>query len=94
VRIRWLPRGLRTRNAQLNYIAERNPAAAVRLGEAIRSAVAMLADHPQMGRVGRVNGTRELVISRTPYVVIYRIANQEARIVHVLHTAQRWPATH
>jgi toxin ParE1/3/4 len=41
-----------------------------------------------------VNGTRELVISRTPYVVIYRIANQEARIVHVLHTAQRWPATH
>ena len=45
-----------------------------------------------MGRAGRVNGTRELVVSRTPYVVVYRIRGQEVCIVRVLHTAQRWPA--
>jgi toxin ParE1/3/4 len=94
VRIRWLRRGLQTRDAQLDYIAERNPAAAVRLGEVLRAAIAMLADHPQMGRIGRVNGTRELVISRTPYIVVYRIVNQEVRIIRVLHSAQRWPASH
>ncbi|HTB42671.1 MAG TPA: type II toxin-antitoxin system RelE/ParE family toxin [Acetobacteraceae bacterium] len=94
MKIRWAPRGLRTRDAQLRYISERNPAAVIRLGEAIRSAIATLADHPHMGRAGRVNGTRELVESRTPYVVVYRIRGQEVCIVRVLHSAQCWPAAH
>jgi toxin ParE1/3/4 len=91
VRIRWLQRGLRTRNEQLNYIAERNPAAAARLGEAVRAALAMLADHPQMDRAGRLSGTRKLVVARTPYIVVYGIMNQEVRILRLLRSAQRWP---
>jgi toxin ParE1/3/4 len=94
VKIRWLRRAVQTLDAQLDYIAERNAAAAVRLGEALRVAVAMLADHPHMGRAGRVGGTRELVVARTPYIIIYRIMNQEVRILRVLYSAQRWPPTH
>jgi toxin ParE1/3/4 len=82
---------LGTRDAQLKYIADRNPAAAARLGDAIRAAVVLLADNPHMGRAGRVDGTRELVVARTPFVIVYRVVATEVRIIRMLHSAQRWP---
>lgn len=94
MRIRWLHSGVRSRDAQLTYIARRNPAAAARLGEAVRAAVRLLAEHPEVGRQGRVSGTRELVVSRTPYVVACRIVREDVVIVRVLHSAQRWPPMH
>ncbi len=90
VRIRWLRRRLETRDVQLDYVAKRHPAAAARLGEAIRGAVAILADHPGLGHVGRVDGTRELVVARTPYVIVYRVVSTEVRIIRVLHSARPW----
>ncbi len=47
--------------------------------------------HPEMGRHGRIEGTRELVISRTPYIAAYRITGDTVRILRVLHGAQLWP---
>jgi plasmid stabilization system protein ParE len=44
-----------------------------------------------MGRPGRIEGTRELVISRTPYIAAYRIGGDTVRILRVLHGAQQWP---
>jgi len=42
-------------------------------------------------QASRVDGTRDLVILRTPYVVAYRIADDTVRILRVLHGARRWP---
>jgi toxin ParE1/3/4 len=64
------------------------------LEQRILDATDQLVDHPHLGRVGRVPGTRELVVARTPYIVIYEIEGDMIRIIRVLHTAQRWPATH
>ena len=47
---------------------------------------------PEIGRVGRVTGTRELGLSRTPYVIAYRIESETVLILRVLHGAQRWPS--
>lgn len=63
----------------------------MRLGDAISSAVFRLGDHPERGREGRVAGTRELVVARTPYVVVYRLEAEAAVILRVLHGAQNWP---
>jgi toxin ParE1/3/4 len=57
----------------------------------IVSAIEALEDFPRAGRVGRVFGTRELVISDTPYLVAYRIADEDIQILAVLHGARRWP---
>jgi addiction module RelE/StbE family toxin len=46
---------------------------------------------PEMGRPGRVDGTRELVIQRTSYIAAYRITGTTVRILRVLHGAQMWP---
>jgi toxin ParE1/3/4 len=74
-----------------SYIAESSPGAAVNQVELIVSATRNLADFPEMGRLGRRRGTRELVISGTPYIVVYRIRLSSVRVLAVMHGAQRWP---
>ena len=73
------------------YIAQHNPAAAQRVRQTILTAVGRLADHPNLGRPGRVEGTRELVIPGTRYIVAYAVLDDEVVIVAVQHTAQQWP---
>jgi plasmid stabilization system protein ParE len=46
---------------------------------------------PEIGPPGRVAGTRELVVSRTPYISAYQVADGEIVILDVLHGAQKWP---
>jgi addiction module RelE/StbE family toxin len=73
------------------YIARDNPAAAARVRERILGAVRNLADTPNMGRPGRVEDTRELVVSGTPYIVAYTVLDDQVVIIAVQHSAQRWP---
>ena len=52
----------------------------------------MLLQHPKMGRAGRVKGTRELVISRTPFIAVYRLkGTKRIEIIRLLHGSQQWP---
>lgn len=91
--IRWLPLAIHNRDAQLDYIGERNPQAAIDQGDRIEHQVNQLLDHPLMGRLGLVEGTHELVISGTPLIVIYRFKPRAKRIeiIRLLHEAQQWP---
>ena len=65
--------------------------AAVSQGDRIAEQIEILQQHPQMGRPGRKQGTRELVISRTPFIVVYRIKAKRIELLRVLHGAQQWP---
>ena len=89
--IRWLPQTQSNRLEQLDYIAQDNPLAAISQDEEIERQINMLLAHPKMGRPGRVTGTRELVISSTPFVVIYRLQGQSIDVLRLLHSAQQWP---
>jgi toxin ParE1/3/4 len=91
MRLEWSAYALADRIAIFDYIEADGPQAAIAVDERIREQVETLARFPQSGRLGRVEGTRELVISRTPYIVAYRIATDTVRILRVLHGAQRWP---
>ena len=91
MKITWLAEADRTFNSQIAYLGERNPAAAIDMGDAIMSAIARLADAPQSARPGRIVGTRELVVTGTPFIVVYRIEADTVLILRVLHGAQRWP---
>jgi toxin ParE1/3/4 len=73
------------------YIAEHNPSAADRIFEAILSSVSRLMDMPNIGRPGRVRGTRELVVVGTPYIVAYAVVANRINIIAVQHGAQGWP---
>ena len=87
----WLKRALNDRDAQLDYIAHDNPLAAVAQGDRIEEQVDQLLQQPNMGRPGRKQGTRELVISRTPFIVVYRIKGKRIELLRLLHGSQKWP---
>jgi len=78
--------------AIIDAVLEDNPTAAERVYDAIIDSVTRLVTFPEMGRRGRVPGTRELVIASQPYIVAYRIQGQTIHILAVLHGAQKWPA--
>src|SRR5690606_25481866 len=73
VELRWTPSALNDLDEAGDYIASENPRAARTMAARIREAVEYLQDHPNLGRAGRLRGTRELVVSGTPLVVIYRV---------------------
>lgn len=75
------------------YIAQDNPAAADRLLLLIYQAADRLRAFPEIGRPGRITGTRELVIPGTAYVIAYRLRASSIRILALLHGAQRWPGS-
>jgi addiction module RelE/StbE family toxin len=75
----------------VDFILERNPAAARSVCDRIERRVAELLDHPQSGRRGRVVGTRELIVAGTPYIVAYRVKGRQIDVLAVLHGARRWP---
>ncbi len=74
-----------------DYILQENPAAAVKVLEAIELATLKLADHPGIGRPGRVENTRELVISGFPYILPYCVEGDAVIIIRAMHTSRKWP---
>lgn len=74
-----------------SYIAEESPHAAKRLLAEIRERAVLLQDRPELGRAGRVDGTRELVLAGTQYILPYRVKDSEIQILAVFHTARQWP---
>lgn len=74
-----------------SFISQENPAAAVTTVLRVLDAVEALVAFPNIGRPGRVPGTRELVVSRTPFIAVYRVEANVLWVLRVLHGAQRWP---
>lgn len=91
IEVRWLKRALANLEAEAEYISRDNPVAARRVVGAIGRAVELLANHPALGRHGRVEGTRELVIAGTPYIVPYRVREGRVEVLRVFHAARKWP---
>jgi toxin ParE1/3/4 len=87
----WRASALNDLEAVREFTAQDNPLAAARVPTAIRDAVDRLGRHPSLGRAGRVDGTRELIIANAPYIVAYRVVENQIRILAVIHTSRQWP---
>ncbi len=89
----WLERAVQDRDQHFEFIAQDNPSAAITQDERLEQQTALLLTHSDIGRAGRKKTTRELVISRTPLVVVYRVRPKLERveILRVLHSSQQWP---
>ncbi|MFO7708682.1 MAG: type II toxin-antitoxin system RelE/ParE family toxin [Desulfobacterales bacterium] len=77
----------------IDFIARDKPEAARKTVKRILKAVQLLAEHPGAGRVGRVPGTRELVVGGTPFILPYRVKGNAVQILRVLHSSRQWPTT-
>lgn len=90
--VRYTKQALADLDEARAYIALERPSAAQAIGRRIREAIGSLAQYPDRGRPGRVMGTRELVITSTPFVVAYRVGGEHVDILAVMHGARQWPS--
>lgn len=86
----WTPEAEQDRADSWDYIAADNPVAAVRMDELFSDAAARLAEHPKIGRTGRISGTREL-IPHESYRLVYEIDGDTVWVLALVHTARQWP---
>jgi toxin ParE1/3/4 len=88
--IRWTPGATADLENISQHIAEDNPEAALKTARSIFSRIEELVTFPNRGRKGREEGTRELVLSPLPYIVVYRVLPSEAiQILRIWHGAQQ-----
>ena len=88
----WSPESIHDLLALRAHINEHDPAAAKRVALHILYCVEyLLSENPKLGAPGRVPGTRELVIPKTPYIVPYRVRHSTIEIARVYHASRRWP---
>jgi len=92
VRVNWLRAARGNLIAVSEYISQDNPDAAAKTVAAIVRAVEALEHFPALGRPGRISGTRELVVSGTPYIVPYRVRGDVVQLIRIFHAARKWPS--
>lgn len=90
MKVIWTPEALQDRVDVWDYISADNPQAAVRIDELFSDAAARLANHPMLGRPGRIQGTREL-IPHESYRLVYEISGDTVWVLALVHTARKWP---
>lgn len=91
--IKWTRRAVKRLDEIGAFIAHENPNASGRVVLRIVTSVQTLATQPAIGRPGRIEGTRELVLADIPYIIAYRISVTKIDILTVMHASQRWPMT-
>lgn len=91
MRLRWLRQALRELDEEAAFTALDDERAAALVVRRVFDAVAKLRESPALGHPGRVPGTRELVMLKTPYIVPYRIQGNEVHLLRVFHSSRRRP---
>ena len=91
MKVKWLRLALDDLDEIYDYISKDNPKASQKIIQTIYDNIIILKSHPEMGRPGRVLGTRELYISGTPFIIPYRIKDNHIEILRIFHTSRKWP---
>ncbi|WP_433766530.1 type II toxin-antitoxin system RelE/ParE family toxin [Pseudomonas putida] len=89
--VEWRPEARAELRKILSYIRDLNPEAAIELFQSIETSTTALLEHPYLYRLGRVPGTREIVVHPN-YLVIYQVTDR-IEIVSVVHARQEYPST-
>ncbi|MBU2751099.1 type II toxin-antitoxin system RelE/ParE family toxin [Acidithiobacillus thiooxidans] len=91
--VRWSSTAWQQYQDAMDFVAADKPQAALEQDASVTSGVARLGPFPKMGRAGRLLGTRELVVSGTPFIVVYRVQEEvgEVQVIRFLQGAQQWP---
>lgn len=93
MQIKWLIQAVSDLDNHIEYIARRKPSAAIEKLEIIENTINNLAEFPSSGLKGRVSKTRELAMSGTPFILVYKIekTGDIIQILRILHASQMWP---
>lgn len=89
--LRWTERAAEHLEMLHAYVADENVRAADALIQHVFEAAERLLAFPELGRKGRVLGTRDLILPGSQIILAYRIHKNNVQILAVLHAARKWP---
>jgi toxin ParE1/3/4 len=90
MRLRWSPEAANDLENILHYLEQNRPRAAQPTVSRLYNSIRRLRRSPRMGRVGHIPGTRELIVSGLPYIVLFRPTEELVEVVRIFHGAQDW----
>ncbi len=90
-KILWQKQAITNLNDARQYIQAQNPEAAQSIIDRMEKVINQLPSFPMSGRPGRRSDTRELVVTRTPFLVVYRVSEDVVEILSLFHTSKQWP---
>jgi toxin ParE1/3/4 len=88
VKLRFTKRASRQIEKALDYIAEKSPQGAARVGAQIQAVALLLSQHPYAGHATSRIGIRRINISPYPYLIFYRVTDDEVIIQRLYHTSR------
>ena len=91
MKLEWMPLALKDRIEAFHYIAKDSLQNAIAVDDAIEAQCDQLIDFPESARAGRIAGTRELVITGYPFIVVYRLSEDMVHLLRVINTSRDWP---
>lgn len=91
MQIHWTLAALHDLDTSLAYIAQEDSTAAQNVAASLKNAAASLAHFPHRGRIGFVEGTREFLVPKLHYFLVYHVQNERIEILRLLHFSQKWP---
>ena len=92
IQVRWTEPATRDLEEISEYIRSDRPDAAITVAKTLFDSANDLSLLPGRGRIGRLPGTRKLVVSGLPYIVVYRISGEAIQVLRIYHGARNWPA--
>ncbi len=92
MKVVWSRRAIQHLVSLRDFIAKDSEQNAALVVERILDSIDLLQTQPDMGRPGRVLGTRELVVPHTPFIIPYRVRRGRIELIAVFHGRQKWPA--
>jgi toxin ParE1/3/4 len=90
-RIIWTEQAADDLEAAAAFIEQHRPGSGAKLLARLMQALTALQEHPEIGRHGRIRGTRELVLSGSPYLAVYCTDSAQITLLAFLHSSRKWP---
>ena len=90
MKVSWQRRAVADVVSAVTFVQLENPAAAAALRDRFDDSGRQIGRFPNMGRPGRMPGTREMVVSGTPHILVYRVEGETIQLIRVMHGARRY----
>lgn len=91
MRVNWTKSAINDLEIEANYLNRVSPSIEDSFLEDVESGIDLIKEYPELGRIGRVNQTRELILKKFQYILVYLVESSYIDIIRLLHTSRKWP---
>jgi toxin ParE1/3/4 len=81
MRLRFTPRAITDLTEIAEHIRADNPAAAIRVRNAIVETIGLILEFPSIGRAQNIAGVRKAIVRKLPFLIYYLVDTQSGEIV-------------